>query len=328
VASGGKTRQCFRIMNAPPTELHPTPHRADWADAMARVRYETLEQSWAYGAAAEAAGLTVQRWRLLQGGAVIGLVQVFGRQTGPFRLQRIVRGPLFAPGVAADTRRAALGQIAAAYPGGPFWRRQFLWWLPELPGGSESEQLMAGLGLRQMVTGWSSVRIDLSPPPGQLRARLDGKWRNALKASEKAPIRVETAWDDEAFAALMQAHDAQRIRKRFLGPDSRFYRAVAAADGDGDSAHLFTARIAGRMAAGLLILRHGRGATYAAGWSGEAGRLVRAHHRLLWQAMLHLKAAGVTHFDLGGANTEEGAGVARFKLGLNGEVFTLAGSFL
>lgn len=316
------------LRRSPEITLLPTAQRADWATAMAMVEYETLEQSWAYGEAAAAGGLGLTRWRLLHDGQVIGLAQLFARNFGPLRLLRLVRGPLFIPGLDPARRNAALAAIAAACPKGPIWRRQFLWWLPELPGGSESEALMEQLGLAQMVTGWSSVRVDLAPPPGQMRARLDGKWRNALKASEKAPIHISAEWDDGAFATLMQAHDAQRVRKRFFGPDSRFYRAVAAAAGEGDEALLLTARIAGRLAAGMLILRHGRGATYAAGWSGEAGRLVRAHHRLLWQALLHLKAQGVTHFDLGGANTEEGAGVARFKLGLNGQIFTLAGSFL
>ena len=82
-----------------------------------------------------------------------------------------------------------------------------------------------------------------------------------------------------------------------------------------------------RPIAGILILRHGRGATYAMGWSNAAGRLVNAHYRLLWRAIAELKQRGVTQLDLGGVDTERGAGVARFKLGLNGEVFTLAGSF-
>ncbi len=328
--------------------------RNAWAAAMARVRRETLEQSWAYGAAVAAVSrFRPQRWLIGPRDAPIGLAQAFvgplGPACSPWKLVRLVRGPLFVPGLPAETRQAALRAIRAAYPRGPLHRAQWLWWLPELNGGSLAEAEMAALGMQQMVTGWSSLRLDLTLPAQQLRARLDGKWRNALKAAEKAPLRIVEEWNDTAFAALMQAHDVQRIEKRFLGPDGAFYRAFAAAcaptaettgateatgttGAAGESAHLFTAYMGGqteeRPAAGLLVLRHGRGATYAAGWSGTAGRLLRAHHRLLWHALLALQAMRVEHFDLGGANTEEGAGVARFKLGLNGEVFTLAGSYL
>ncbi len=310
--------------------LQPATDRAAWAALLAQVRFETLEQSWAYGEAVAAISRTQpERWLLLdQTGQAIGLVQAFRRRFGALgSLVRIVRGPLFLPGIGRPERLAALNALRQHYR----WKqdRSLLWWLPELPGGTESESLMRELGLAQMMTGWSSVRLDLTPAPSVLRGRLDGKWRNALKAAERSPLLLDESWDDATFTTVMRAHDVQRIEKRFLGPDGAFYRAFAAASDAslGDSAHLFTAKIGTRPVAGMLLLRHGRGATYAAGWSSEPGRLVRAHHRLLWHGLLALKNLGVEHFDLGGANTEEGAGVARFKLGLNGEVFTLAGSF-
>jgi len=320
--------------------LQPCTAMADWAAMQARLRHETLEQSWAYGEAVAAVSPTrPERW-LIQDPTrqePIGLVQAFRRRYGVLgSLVRIVRGPLFQPGLPRTSRLAALQAVRSQYrwqPMQPGLGRCLLWWLPELAGGSDAEGLMAELGLRQMMTGWSSVRLDLTAPPATLRSRLDGKWRNALKAAERSPILIDETWDETTFSTVMRAHDVQRIEKRFLGPDGAFYRAFAqaAAQGGGtcgESAHLYTAKIGNRPVSGMLLLRHGRGATYAAGWSGEAGRLVRAHHRLLWHGLLALKAQGVEHFDLGGANTEEGAGVARFKLGLNGDVFTLAGSFL
>ncbi len=308
--------------------LRPCDDPATWAAAQAQMRLETLEQCWAYGAAvAQVSRTRPERWLIENDGVVIGQVQAFRRDVlGLASLVRIVRGPLFVPGLAPALRLAALAAVRRQYRGS----RQGLWWLPELPGGSEAEAAMQALGLEQMVTGWSSTRLDLTPPPGALRARLDGKWRNALKAAERSPVQIEESSESGAsFDAVMRAHDVQRIDKRFLGPDGAFYRAFAAAanPAHGEQAHLFTARLGSRPVAGMLLLRHGRGATYAAGWSGEGGRLLRAHHRLLWHGLLALKARGVRHFDLGGANTEEGAGVARFKLGLNGDIFTLAGSY-
>ncbi len=149
------------------------------------------------------------------------------------------------------------------------------------------------------------------------------------------------SWNDEAFTALLGEHAQHRLEEGFGGPDARFYAAYAEAAKAsrpqgalaGEDALLFWAHAGthqGRVRpiAGILVLRHGQAATYAMGWSNEAGRLVKAHYRLLWQAVLSLRELGVTDFDLGGVDTQRGAGVARFKLGLNGTVFTLAGSYL
>ncbi len=317
-----------------------------WHDAHQRMRVNVLEQAWAYGEAVAAASrgrVRPERWLIEDGGRAIGLLQAFVRRVSPLgRFVRVVRGPLFVPALSQEARRAALAAIRGTYP----WRRRcLLWWLPELNGGSESEAAMAALGLQKMMTGYSSIRLDLAPPPERLRGNLDGKWRNALKTAEKSPMLVEVAsraegsWNAEAFAALLAEHDEHRIERGFRGPDSRFYAAfaeAAALPGLAESgedallvwAHAGTHRGQVRPIAGILMLRHGRGATYAMGWSNAAGRLVNAHYRLLWRAIAELKARGVTQLDLGGVDTEHGAGVARFKLGLNGEVFTLAGSFL
>ena len=321
---------------------------ADWAAAQAALRLSALEQSWCYGAATAAVTqgkVLPERWLIRRADdSLAGLAQVFVRRIPPFgRFVRLVRGPLFVPGLARVERDAALALIRAVYP----WRRRcLLWWLPELNGGVESEAAMARLGMRPMMTGYSSIRYDLRPAPERLRSQLDGKWRNTLKTAEKSALLMETAsvaagnWNADAFAALLGEHARHRLEAGFLGPDARFYAAftdaVKTAPKNGLAgedvllvwAHAGTHLGRVRPIAGILVLRHGHAATYAMGWSNEAGRLVKAHYRLLWQAVLTLRAQGVTDFDLGGVDTQRGAGVARFKLGLNGSVFTLAGSYM
>jgi hypothetical protein len=325
--------------------LQPCTTPAEWATAQTALRFSVLEQSWCYGAAtADITQGKVQpeRWLLQRSdGSIVGLVQAFVRRIAPLgRFVRVVRGPLFVPGTPRADRDTALALLRAQYP----WReRCLLWWLPELNGGADSEAAMAQLGMRPMMTGYSSIRCDLRPAPDKLRSQLDGKWRNTLKAAEKSALLMETAsiaagsWNDAAFAALLGEHARHRLEEGFGGPNARFYAAYAEAAKvtrpEGEDALLFWAHAGphqGRVRpiAGILVLRHGRAATYAMGWSNEAGRLVKAHYRLLWQAVLTLRDLGVTDFDLGGVDTQRGAGVARFKLGLNGSVFTLAGSYL
>lgn len=336
-------------MSSAPIRLQPCTGTADWTAAQNALRFSVLEQSWCYGDATTQATrgkVQPERWLLQRDdGSTIGLVQAFVRRIPCLgRFVRIVRGPLFVPGTPRADRDASFALIRAQYP----WRdRCLLWWLPELNGGAESETAMAQLGMRPMMTGYSSIRCDLRPPPDRLRSQLDGKWRNTLKAAEKSALLMESNsiaagnWNDEAFAALLGEHARHRLEEGFGGPDARFYAAwVDAAKTSrpqsavaGEDALLFWAHAGthqGRVRpiAGILVLRHGHAATYAMGWSNEAGRLVKAHYRLLWQAVLNLRDLGVTDFDLGGVDTQRGAGVARFKLGLNGSVFTLAGSYL
>ncbi len=48
---------------------------------------------------------------------------------------------------------------------------------------------------------------------------------------------------------------------------------------------------------------------------------------LLWRGLLELRGNAVAWLDLGGINTAA-PGVARFKLGVGGEIFTLAGTYI
>ena len=79
--------------------------------------------------------------------------------------------------------------------------------------------------------------------------------------------------------------------------------------------------------AGIVLIRHGASATYYAGWTSPEGRRLKAHNLLLWRGIGALREAGTDWLDLGGVDPAV-PGVARFKLGLGGEAFTLAGTYL
>ena len=91
---------------------------------------------------------------------------------------------------------------------------------------------------------------------------------------------------------------------------------------------VFRADLGRDQAAAMLFLTHGAMATYHIGWSSDEGRKLGAHNLILWNAMLALKAKGITSLDLGGVNTGSGAGIARFKLGTGGELLKRSGTFV
>ena len=56
-------------------------------------------------------------------------------------------------------------------------------------------------------------------------------------------------------------------------------------------------------------------------WAGSEGSL------LLWTAMTRLPRAGIAELDLGGLNTADAPGIARFKLGTGARVKALCGTW-
>ena len=113
--------------------------------------------------------------------------------------------------------------------------------------------------------------------------------------------------------------------RRDYGPREGFVLNVLAAGG---VLALAVLSEAGEKIAGGVFLRHGRGASYQIGWSGEEGRARGAHNLLLWQAGLRLRRAGVRRLDLGDINSEAGAGLMRFKLGTGAVAQSLGASAL
>lgn len=118
-----------------------------------------------------------------------------------------------------------------------------------------------------------------------------------------------------------------KVARSYPGPSPAFLRAMHSASADKSPLVVLRALQGGEPVAGVLVLRHGRAATYQVGWTSERGRAVRAHHFLLWQSVLWLVNHGYTGFDLGGIN-EKTPGIARFKTRMGGKPFRLAGGFV
>ncbi len=300
--------------------------RERWEALFRAAGKSGLEQAWAYGAAVEREhGLTVERGLVAAGGEPLALVQSFCRNRALVRFARVMRGPVWLIDPLADARAP---QVCAAIADHHRRRRfgDFLLWLAELPQDARSDTMLRAQGLRPVVTGYSSVWLELDPPLGTLRAKLHGKWRNALQQAEKSGITVEAVDHPRRLNQMLLLYDRFRRKKRFLGPNGDFIAALARADRGAVIA--LTARRERDLVAGVILVRHGASATYLASWTSDAGRAGQAHNLLLWRGIEALKAGGCRWLDLGGVNTESQPGIARFKLGLGGEVFTLTGTYM
>jgi hypothetical protein len=161
-----------------------------------------------------------------------------------------------------------------------------------------------------------------------LRRRLRPTWGHCLAQAERRGLQVETEGGTAGLDWLLVCNEAHRRKVGYRGPSPVFLRRVAAAASPDGELLLLLALDRQAPVAGVLFVSHGAAATYEVGHVTTRGRELCAKHLLLWRAVELLAARGVRWLDLGGIDTLRAPGLARFKLGLGGEVQTLAGTFV
>lgn len=287
-------------------------------DAVCAGAHAAVQQSWAYGAAMAGHGARIVRLAVRDGPRIVAIAQLSVRRSLGVAFAACAHGPVWAD-VRNDAEKAAVYrtlQRAAAVRG------------PKLTVFAPFDA--AGpAALTRVMTGRATVLVDLRRDLGTLRKGLDGKWRNRLKAAEASPIEVSSAGSEPGrYRFILDHEEAQREAKGYRALPASLVPAFQAASRDPEAVIALRADLHGRPCAGMLFLRHGAAATYQLGWADAAARRANAHNLLMWRAFEMLKTAGAEQLDLGGVDTEEGAGLARFKLGTGGAVHTPAGLYL
>lgn len=298
--------------------------RAAWEVFSAR-QGAALQQSWAYGEAMRTLGVQVHRAGLEKDGQLLGVAQFICRRVaGYMSLASCTRGPLWRDGVDGDLRAQGHHALKRSIP-----TRALRVTL--LSPDASAQDMPAGQtrGLSRVMTGYSTVMLDLQRSPEALRADLEGKWRNRLvRAEANQAVRVQVQADRQACQALLKREGEQRASRHFHGLPTELVQAYIDAHDKPSQAYLMsTARMGRDIVASMLFLIHGRRATYHVGWSSDEGRKLNLHNLLLWRAVEHFHAQGLQGLDLGGVNTHDLPGISRFKLGTGGRVLTLAGTY-
>ena len=289
--------------------------RADWQALLAGARCG-LQQGWSYGEALRTGGVRVAAAILRdRAGEAVGCLQIADRRVvGPWGAAFLLRGPVWlgdAP--AADLRPLLLDAVGTRFG------RRLLVWAPE----------EAACGPRRpVIPGYSTSWLGRGAGPDALRQRLATDWRQRLRRAEEGPLAVRQTVDDASIDWLLDCNEAYRRQVGYRGPTRAFLGRLARAARAADELLLLLAHRHGDPVAGAMILRHGTSATYEVGYVTPEGRRLLATHLLLWRAVEILHAEGACWLDLGGFATDRAPGIARFKLGLGGEVVTLPGTFL
>jgi hypothetical protein len=285
----------------------------------------SLQQSWAYGQALQSLNVRIHRAALVDAGEVVGLAQFMVRRiAGYITLSSCTRGPVWHPALPAAARREAVRLLKQGLPVRPLRATLFS---PDEAASPEIDETMRGRW--RVMTGYSTVMLDLTEPLETLRAGLDGKWRNRLvRAEADAAFSTRVEPNLPEAKRLLGRETEQRAQRRFQGLPTDFVPAyIEAAPSREQGFAVSYAQSRKETQAAMLFLVHGSTATYHIGWSSDAGRKANAHNLLMWRAIEYLRKLGLQRLDLGGINTRALPGITRFKLGTGGQVLTLAGTY-
>lgn len=239
--------------------------RAAWD----RLHHEALgawQQDWAYGDAFRAVGGQAVRARVVSDGRTLALAQFTTRRfAGLCSIAACTRGPVWAPDADAVARREAIRLLKATAPMG---RPRFLVFTPDEAAPAQGMERLS-----RLMTGYSTVMLDLDQEMDALRGAMHGKWRNRLAAAEKAGLQVQTSGVKPAqYQWLIERETEQRIAKGYKALPVGLVPAFQAGKPDRrDGLMVLTARLGKEAAAAMMFLIHGRAATYHIGWTGDAG---------------------------------------------------------
>lgn len=299
----------------------------DMLHAQAGAAYQ---QDWAYGEVLTQTGAKIFRAVVSDGqGIPVAMAQLSAKPfaiIGHFALATY--GPVWLKDVSAHEKAQCYRAIKSSLPLS----------FPKLCAFTPDEVWDEAAGLKNMkrvMTGDATIKIDLTQSEEDLRKGMDQKWRNRLVSAEKSALKFVVGGTKPAqYNWLLNLEENQREKRGYRAMPASMTlnwqtQKAAAKNADKNAGiSVFRADLGKDCEGAMLVLEHGSHATYHIGWSSDVGRKLGAHNLCLWNACLKLKERGFRQLDLGGVNTQSGAGIARFKIGTGGQVFQRAGAFV
>lgn len=256
-----------------------------------------------------------------------GLVQVL--EAGhPRFLHAIVldRGPLWFEGYGLPEHiRAFFEEFNRQFPRRIFRRRRIV---PEIHKGTEQETTFLDLNFKARSTkGYQTIWIDVQKDEDLLYADLSKGWKHSLKKAAEANLSAD--WDDQGrlFEWFMKGYQIHKRAKNYPSPSPAAMQRLHDVFTPQGKMLIGRAMLDNRPVGAILLLCHGRAATYQVGWVFGDGRACGANHFLLWDSLRLLKEKGVYDLDLGGINDESAKGVKQFKQGMGGQLIELVGHY-
>lgn len=303
---------------------------AEWDDRFGHVPQSNFLQSYEYAqAVCPLQHQKARRGIILIDGREAGLVQITeaGFLFNAFHAVMLDRGPLWFEGFGGAAQIKMFFDVFNRQFPARFGRRRRI--LPEIEDGSAARGLLVqtGMARHEDIAGYQTVWLDLDQPAENLRAALRGNWSGALKKAESEGLDIEWDFEGRYSAWLLKAYGLDKEKRGYPGADPKVLQNIISFSLPKGGTIIGRAMLEDRCIAAILLLKHGRSATYQVGWSNDEGRNKSAHNLLLWQALDILKQKGVRDLDLGGINDDTAKGVKFFKEGLGGRTVRYVGHY-
>lgn len=257
-----------------------------------------------------------------------GLVQImearlFGRLIHALTIDR---GPLWFDGYNTMTNlKAFISRINQEFPARFGRSRRFI---PEHPQNSDLDTFMETQNFKKTSSDpYQTVWLNLNQNIEDLEKGFRKTWRQSLKKSQKKHLQIR--WDSKGDLIdwMIQSYAHDKALKKYPGPDPKILYSLAKQFSK--SGHLIIGQCIedNNDIAGIMMIEHGRSATYQAGFTTQQGRDSCAHHFLFWNSLDFLKQRGILDFDLGGINDQKAASLKVFKQGMGGQTIHLCGLY-
>lgn len=266
----------------------------------------------------------IQHIKLLKDDSLIGYYNCLIKNYG-IKIARINRGPILVNNIEMtyEDKYNLLKLIKKRYC---IKKGYILLLAPNLTLSGENIELMGRLNYKYRNLHWSSGKVSLVLTEEELKKQLSSKWRNLLKTAEKYACQIIIDNQNIHLNTLLKLHATDKEIRNYQDSGEAIVEELGIS-------HRLVSYIAFdddcNVLSFVIIALHGEfSCTYLIGWNSELGYKFNLNRRLLWTAMLDMKARGRQYFDLGGIDAIHTPNVANFKLGINSDFYELIGEYI
>jgi hypothetical protein len=163
-------------------------------------------------------------------------------------------------------------------------------------------------------TTYTTHELDLTVPVDKLFGQVDRAVRRNVRKAEREGVQVEISTSADSMKAYYDLHCATRLRLGCPPQPHRFFTAIVKHFMNRDGGFVALARHEDIPIAGIVVLHFGNNAVYKFGASDQASLHLRGNNLVMWKAIEHCAARGLTRYHFGRTSLEN-EGLRRFKQG-------------
>ena len=169
------------------------------------------------------------------------------------------------------------------------------------------------------IAPYHTLMVDLAREPGEIRKKLDQKWRNQLNRSEKNGLEVIEGTSDDLYDIFLKLQKEMQDRKQYKPTvDYVEFGEIQSKLPESMKMHIVICNYDGQPVTATIGAAIGDRGIYMLGATGDIGMKQKSAYLSQWKMITWLKDRGCRWYDLGGIDPENNPGVYHFKVGMTG----------